>query len=68
MTALLWLTAAIMQLAACAAYGILGFGVVFWLLELFVAASLGLMILALYVQSLNHERNKRYDDSSRHYR
>jgi hypothetical protein len=51
MSALLWITAAMMQLAAVVAYGVLGFGVCFVLLELFVVMTLGLTVLEIAAHS-----------------
>lgn len=51
MSALIWITAAAMQLAAAIAYGVLGFGVVFVLLQLFVLFSIALTALAIAASS-----------------
>jgi hypothetical protein len=57
-SALLWITAAVMQLAACVAYAVIGFGVCFVLLELFVVATLGLTVLAIAAHSRSYPRDR----------
>lgn len=56
MSALIWITAAFMQLAAAIAYAVVGFGVVFVLLELFVIFSMGLAAFAIWAHSKSYPR------------
>ena len=51
MSALLWITAAIMQLAAVVLYYVVGFGVGFVILQVFVIFTGALVILALAASS-----------------
>ena len=51
MSALLWAIAAGMQLAAVIAYGLLGFGLAFVLLEIFVLLTFGLTVLEIAARS-----------------
>jgi hypothetical protein len=55
-SALIWITAAIVQLAAVVLYYAIGFGVGFVVLQLFVIVSLVLTVLAAVASALGRAR------------